>query len=140
MCCLAQRELAGLDECLKILLSCFRKRMSAENAKVPFFPALSHIFSNSKSAVVSVGFACFARHLCFMLAINPRRSLSRAKNEGGLRRIRIMEKRFCYRMYYTTISPSDKIAPWGIGTALAVRYEQSRLNLYSICLIPIWRH
>ena len=51
------------------------------------------------------GFARLARHLCFMLAINPD-SLERAGNdeeEGGLRRIRIMEKKFCYRMYYTAI-------------------------------------
>ena len=66
-------------------------------------PFLPHIFSNSKSSAALLAFR--PRHLCFMLAINPD-SLERAGNDeehGGLRRIRIMEKKFCYRMYYTAI-------------------------------------
>ena len=53
------------------------------------------------------GFARLAPAPPVLYARNKSR-LSRAsegneEEEGGLRRIRIMEKKFCYRMYYTAI-------------------------------------
>ena len=89
MCCLAHGELAwlflepdtGLDQCPRILLSCFRARTSASKMRVSLsltFPIPSLLYLSS--------------HFSFILYFSPSSSSFKAGNVEGIRGRRKMEE------------------------------------------------